>query len=53
MFAEDKRDKVDLSDFRSLSLSLKQHLADDSSDHAIQLILDHMRYLDTPTKDAL
>lgn len=38
-----KEKKPDLSNIKSLPISLKTHLNDDSSDHVIQLILDHIR----------
>ena len=38
-----KEKKPDLSNIKNLPISLKTHLADDSSDHAIQMILDHIR----------
>lgn len=38
-----KEKKPDLSNIKNLPMSLKTHLNDDSSDHAIQLILDHIR----------
>ena len=44
---------MDLSDYRSLPLSFKQHLDDDSSDHAIQPILNRMRDLEASAKEAL